>query len=111
MVVNPFRPWSGSPQAVAEQVRAIEASSQLRVSGLVANPHLGPWTEQAHLQAGLQKVREAAVLIGGTGSQPVRSELPLVCLAVERSLASAAAALGAPVLPLELHLRPPWQGW
>jgi len=100
MVVNPFRAWSQCPKALAQQAREIEASSQLRITGLIADPHLGRSTEPAHLRAGLEKVRQAAEVL----------DQPLVGMAVERSLVREASPLGLPILPLQLLLRPPWEG-
>ena len=99
LVANPFRPSASSPQAVAEQARAIETASRLRLTGVVANPHLGPLTEPAHIRAGLEEVRRSADRIG----------LPVVFLAVEASLLDHVRSLAVPVLPVRRLLRQPWE--
>lgn len=98
LVANPFRPSSSSPKALADQARAIEATSQLRLTGLVANPHLGSVTQPAHLQTGLETVRQGAALLG----------LPVVFLGVARSLLDDYRPPALPVLPLDLLVRLPW---
>lgn len=99
MVANPFRPSSNSPEGLAEQARAIEASSPLRLTGLVANPHLGPATEPRHLRSGWKQVRQAARLL----------RLTVVFFAVAEQFAEQAPASDVPLVPMHLMLRLPWQ--
>jgi len=99
MVANPFRPSSDSPQGLVEQARAIEQSSPLRLTGLVANPHLGPVTEPRHVESGWEQVRQAARLL----------RLPVMFLAVAEQLFEEPLPSDVPVLPLHLMLRLPWQ--
>ncbi|UCC68216.1 MAG: hypothetical protein JSV79_14100 [Armatimonadota bacterium] len=99
LAVNPFRPSASSPQAVAEQARAIETASRLRLTGVAANPHLGPLTEPAHIRTGLEEVRRSADRIG----------LPVVFLAAEASLLDDVRSLAVPVLPVRRLLRQPWE--
>lgn len=99
MVVNPFRPATGSPEAVEQQARAIESACQMRISGLVANPNLGPGTQLEDVMAGLQQVRDTAE----------DTKLPIVALAVVRALADESALAGLPLLALERAVRLPWE--
>ena len=50
-VVNPYRPLTETPEQAEEVMREIEASSRLRVSGLVNNANLGEQTTWADIEA------------------------------------------------------------
>ncbi len=50
-VVNPYRPLTETPEQAEEVMREIEASSRLRVSGLVNNSNLGEQTTWADIEA------------------------------------------------------------
>jgi hypothetical protein len=99
MVVNPFRPSSGTPGLLAQQARAIEAACAMTLTGLVANPHLGGLTTSTHLQSGWETTAETARELG----------LPIVFCAVEESLYGGSPVLDVPVLPLRRALRLPWE--
>ncbi len=98
MVINPFRP-DVSARGPAEQRRLTERASGLQITGLAANPHLGPMTEPSHLERGWRALREAA--------QQLR--LPIVFLAVAEHLAGRLPPVEVPVLPLHLCVRLPWE--
>ena len=98
LVVNPFRPASSEPDAVATQAREIEAQSHLHFTGAIATPHLGPLTQPLDLFRGLTEIGRAAALL----------RLPLVLVAVESRLTRAAAPFYLPLLPLHLTVRLPW---
>lgn len=100
LVANPFRPSASSPQIIADQARAIEATSHLSLTGIVANPNLGPFTEPAHIRAGLEQVRRSADLLA----------LPIVFLAVDPSVLNLATTSGLPILALRRLLQYPWEG-
>lgn len=97
MVVNPYRPDTGSPQQVVEYARWLEEIGRVRLTGLVNNANLGPLTRPEHVLEGLRQVEEAARLL----------DLPVRWTAVRADLAEALP--GLPLLPLKLHMRPPWE--
>ena len=99
LVVNPFRPFSGTPEAIADHALALEEQAGLAVTALVANPNLGGDTRPADVRRGLETVKAAARARG----------LTVVFLAVEESLAGALGPAEVPVLPLRLVCRAPWQ--
>jgi len=99
LVVNPFRPDAFSPEAAAEQARAIEGASHLRFSGVVANPHLGALTQPADIRAGVEEVRRDADRLG----------LPVVFAAVEAAMLDRVGELNMPVLALCRLVRRPWE--
>lgn len=97
MVINPYRPGTGTPQQVAQYARWLESLARITLTGLVNNANAGPLTRPHHLRDGLAQVQEAARLLG------------------LRVLFSTATADLAPELPdlelrcLSLKMRPPWE--
>ncbi|MFZ5823645.1 MAG: hypothetical protein ACOY94_04840 [Bacillota bacterium] len=97
MVVNPFRPGTGSPEQVAQYARWIEQVARIKFTGLVNNANVGPLTQPDHVLEGLTQVKAAAQLLG----------LPVRFTAVRSDLSPA---LSEPdVLPMQLKMRPPWE--
>ncbi|MBE9565807.1 MAG: hypothetical protein IMF16_03540 [Proteobacteria bacterium] len=99
VVVNPFRLSTASPGAISELSRLIQDASQLRLTGLVANPHLGTMTRSEDVRRGLETVEKSAEALG----------LPVVFVAAEQSLANELQTERLPLLPLRLTLRLPWE--
>lgn len=99
MVVNPFRPATPSPDEIVAQSLAIAAEANLSLTGLVANPNIGPLTQADDVVRGAADIRHAATLL----------DLPVVMLALPVALAQTDLGLDVPVLPLELMIRLPWQ--
>ncbi len=99
LVVNPYRPDTSEAAPVAHQARAIEDACGLRLTGIVANPNLGPLTRWADVARGLRVIGTAARKLA----------LPIVFLAVEQTLAAASDDAGCAQLPLTLTARPPWE--
>ncbi len=98
LVVNPYRP-EASVEGIEVQRRAIEEVSGLRINGLVANPHLGPLTGATQIESGLRLVREAGD----------RTGLPIVLVVIAEHLLADLPPTPAPVLPLRLFVRLPWE--
>lgn len=98
LVVNPFRPAAATPEAVAQSASEIQQWSGLRISGLFANPNLGPATGMGDVSRGLEVAWAAAR----------RLAVP-VTLAIERRLLAGPLPADLPVLPLDLTVRPPWE--
>ena len=97
MVVNPFRPGTGSPEQVAQYAQWLERVARIRFTGLVNNANLGPLTRAEDVLTGLEQVQTAARLLN----------LPVRFTAVSTALASALPGLD--LLPLQLRMRPPWE--
>lgn len=98
LVVNPYRPDTSDSRSVEEQARAIESSCGLRLTGVVANPNLGPMTQWLHIERGLRVVEKAAGSLG----------LPVVLAAVAQELANEPHGTAHALLPLRLMVRLPW---
>jgi hypothetical protein len=101
MVLNRNRPFTDTVAGCLDVLGRIEEASRLRVTGLIANPHLMSHTDAETIYRGCDVVREVSE----------RTGVPLVFLAVEAQLAPRldAARLGCAVLPLERRMLPPWQ--
>jgi hypothetical protein len=99
IVVNPFRPTTASPEAIGRQAREIEAACEMEITGLVANPNLGPETQVEEVMQGLAVVRRAAAELAH----------PVVMLAIAPPLASEVGSVDVPLLPIVQAVRLPWQ--
>lgn len=99
VVANPFRAPTATPEAIAVQARATVSAAGLRLTGIIANPHLGEATRPADIASGLQQVRRAAEVLGA----------PVVMLALASGIAPPPTVEPLPVLRLELTVRLPWQ--
>lgn len=97
MVVNPFRPGTGSPEQVAAYARWLEQVARIAFTGLVNNANVGSLTQPEHVLEGLAQVRAAARLLG----------LPVKFTAVRGDLFPQVAQPDA--LPMQLKMRPPWE--
>jgi tRNA A37 N6-isopentenylltransferase MiaA len=57
LVINPFRPFNNSVEAIEEMTSKIEAKSQLEIHGIIANPHLMEDTNVETIKKGLQIIQ------------------------------------------------------
>ena len=97
-VVNVFRPFSEDEEQIISQMERIARRARLKLTGLINNANLGPWTTAEHLlegQAILQKVSE-------------RTGVPVVATAGEARVLASAEGMNAPLIPLHLMLKPEW---
>lgn len=98
MAANPFRP-DPSGRGLAGQRRLIEEMTGLRVTGLIANPHVGGLTERQHLASGWEEVSAAAEGMG----------LRVAFFAAAEELAESVPEVDVPVLLMRLRVRLPWE--
>lgn len=96
MVVNPYRPGTGSPARVAEYARWLEQIARIQFTGIVNNANIGPPTQPRDVLVGLKEAEAAAELLG----------LPVAFSAARAEIARQLPGLD--VLPLDLKMRPPW---
>lgn len=98
-VVNPFRPFSRTVKELRNQLMEIEASSGLKVTGLISNPHLKEETTLEIIQKGHLVALEFSQASG----------LPIICLCVDEALTSEVSVLvEIPILPMKAFIQPPW---
>lgn len=98
-VVNTFRPFTSTPEKVVAELKRIEETAQLKVTGLVANNHFGRRTTWDLIEKGwalAQKVGQAL-------------SLPVVMVTYPDFLLEGGGEplAGAPLFPLTLFMQPP----
>ena len=99
-VVNPYRPYTATSQAIQASIVEIERSSRLEVSALVSNPNLMGETDLDVIRAGHELVLDAAHRLG----------LPVAFLvAMARFQTSLQDEYAQPVLPLRRFFLLPWE--
>lgn len=98
LVVNPYRPFTRTPEKIAAVGEALEEAAGWRITALVANPHLREATTPQIVRDGFEIVREASARMG----------LPVAWTAVAAEML-AAVELEGQVMPLVFHMLPPWE--
>lgn len=101
-VVNPFRAHTRTLEEVRTMKKRLEATSGLKVSGIVGNAHLGPDTTAEDCAKGVLKIREFAD----------EMNLPLFYALAERRIAEdVAGRLPGDILlwPLRRRIYAPWE--
>jgi hypothetical protein len=74
--VNPYRPFTDTPRGVRDAIRAVEATSRLKMTALISNPNLMNETTLELVLAGHQQVLDVSQAIG----------LPVALVCVEADL-------------------------
>ena len=102
-VVNPFRPYTATPEAIRDSVREIESTSHLKASSLVSNPNLIKETTSESVREGHAVVEAAAHLLG----------LPVAFVVVWHNVLGDLTAddlpAGLPVMSLSRYFTLPWE--
>lgn len=75
-VINPYRPMSGTPRAIAGTIADLSRDLRLPVDGVLANPNLGASTKPEHVMEGMEIVREGAQL----------ADVPIVAMGIGEHL-------------------------
>jgi len=102
LVVNPFRPFADTPEKIVQTITALQYSTKLRITGLVANPHLRFDTTRDHIIQGVGIVKEASLI----------SQLPIEMIGIWHTLYTeelAKAFSPIPILSMKLFLTFPWE--
>ena len=99
-VINPYRPFTKDIPMVTKMLQDIEATSRLKVSGIISNPNLGRGTLLADLRLGLPIVIEMAKDLG----------LPISCTAITEKYADQLVTeIEGPIQTIRNFLLPPWE--
>ncbi len=98
LVVNPYRPFNQTAEAILEMAQRIEARSRLPITGMIANPHLINETTPEIIREGFARVLEV-------------TQYPLVCLSVMEEFHTPGAFddLGVPVMVIGKQMKQPWE--
>lgn len=101
LVVNPRRPATATADGIVQMARQLEASSRLRLSGMISNPNLMNETTLETVLDGHRIVVDAATSLA----------VPVRWLSVTAQLAPEVTASnpGTPLLVLEPRLLPVWE--
>lgn len=96
-IINPFRPWSTTPERASLVLSEVLGVSHIRPERvrLVGNPNLGSATTAEDVLEGYRRLTELVERLDG--------------LCVEQSLCETVqASVPVPVLPIERYLEYPW---
>jgi len=100
-VVNPYRPFTGSIEALRASIAEIETSARLKVTSLVSNPNLMDETTSEQIMSGHALVERFSRQLG----------LPLTMVCLTRAWKERLGANGfaQPTLLLDRFLTHPWE--
>lgn len=98
-VVNTCRPNTRDEESIIKMMHGIERTSRLQVNALICNTNLGRQTDKRIIMEGYQVIKGLSGHLG----------LPVAFIAARRDLAAQLAGLEAPVLPIDIFMKPPWE--
>ncbi len=98
-VLNANRPEVRTPEAAVSCLRAIEETSGLACSALVNNTHLCGETTP-------EDIRRGAALAEAVSR---KTGVPVLCHTAETRLLPSLTGLDAPVFPITVHMKKPWE--
>ncbi len=98
-VLNANRPEVRTAETAVSCLRAIERTTGLACSALVNNTHLCGETTPEDILRGADLAEAVSRETG----------LPVLCHAVERRLLPGLTGLGAPLFPITIHMKKPWE--
>lgn len=101
LVFNASRPFSQDFEETLNWAKGISEGVRLPFTGLVNNSHLLEHTVPETVSEGAKYAQALAKAFG----------IPLVFHAMKADLLECAPALEAPLFPLELKIRPPWEAY
>jgi len=100
-IINPFRPFTDTPEGCGKIRREIEAASRLKVNGLIGNAHLLDETTPEEIYSGYEFARRVSA----------QSDLPLEAITATSALLPDLDMdrFDCPVLPIRRQMVPPWK--
>jgi MinD-like ATPase involved in chromosome partitioning or flagellar assembly len=100
-VINPYRPFTGNTEGVAEVIEKIQNASRFKVDYLISNPNLGAETELKHIIEGHQEIEKISDELG----------IPIKFLTINQNLIDKVdkREISAPVFALDLFMKRPWE--
>ena len=99
-VVNSKRPFTDTLEGCIAMQHAVEKSSRLKITGVVANSHLIDQTTPGVVREGWRLAEKVAD----------RADVPVRCVAVMRELSDSPelSQISVPLLRMQRHMLPPW---
>ena len=98
-VLNANRPEVREPEAAVSCLRAIENTTGLICSALANNTHLCGETTESEIRKGAALAVEVSR----------RTGIPVLCHTAEERFVPSLAGLGAPVFPIAVQMKKPWE--
>ena len=98
-VLNANRPEVRTAESAAACLRSIEATTGLTCSALVNNTHLCGETTESEIRKGAALAVEVSR----------RTGIPVLCHTAEERFVPSLAGLGAPVFPIAVQMKKPWE--
>ncbi len=99
LVLNAHRPRTRTAEQAIASLRQIEATMGLRMTGIVNNTHLCGETEVKDVLLGAALARQVSD----------QTDIPVVCHCAARPLAGRLPELDAPVFPIDIYMKKPWE--
>ena len=99
-VVNPFRPFTGTVEAIRQSLSAVEATARVKMTALVSNPNIMAQTTLHEVTSGHALVRLAAGELG--------LPIALMCIHEGAPYLSDRWEDGTPILPLHRYMELDW---
>lgn len=98
-VLNANRPEVRTVESAVSYLRAIETTTGLTCTGLVNNTHLCGETAE-------EEIYKGAALAGEVSQE---TGIPVICHVAEARFVPGLKELGAPVFPIAIHMKKPWE--
>ena len=94
-VVNRNRPGTDSVEKCLDEIKAIEATTGLTMTGLLSNSHFIRETTAGDVRDGYAFAREVSEASG----------LPVICVSCSSQIAGELSGEGMPIFPVGMHMR------
>jgi hypothetical protein len=98
IVVNVYRPETGTASKIVAMIRSIESETGQRIQGIINNSNLLRATTAGHIADSMKTVNEASEMSG----------IPVVANCCEEKYRAELATHCGNILPIALHMRPKW---
>ncbi|HAH96417.1 MAG TPA: ATP-binding protein [Firmicutes bacterium] len=99
LVVNPYRPMTGTPQGIVDMANSIVPRSRIRLTGIVCNAHMKAETDLPIIKRGYEIVKQSADAL----------QLPISFICVPEWLQVSQEEFAEPLFPLQLFMMPFWE--
>jgi len=96
-IVNPYRPWSGSTEAIEQTMAKVTGAARLRQTEYIVNPNLGPDTTAEEVVAGEKKLHS---MFPGMN--------PAFLCALAHLCGELEGKVPEPIFPIRLNTLPEW---
>ncbi|NCB50590.1 MAG: hypothetical protein EOM54_01730 [Clostridia bacterium] len=96
-IVNPYRPWSGSAEAIKQTMAKVTGAARLRETEYIANPNIGPDTTANDVIDGEKKLK----------SMFPDMRFGFLC-ALESLCRELEGKVPEPIFPIRLNTLPDW---